>query len=104
MARLVIFDLDGTLLDTVEDLGNATNYALRMCGFPERPLQDYYQLVGRGIYNLFRQAMPVSDEAMAQASDEAMVQKMASYFSHITANICATARSRIRGFRRCCAN
>ncbi len=57
MTKLVIFDLDGTLLDTVEDLGNATNYALRMCGFPERPLKDYYQLVGRGIYNLFRSAM-----------------------------------------------
>ena len=72
MTKLVIFDLDGTLLDTVEDLGNATNYALRMCGFPERPMKDYYQLVGRGIYNLFRSAM--------QAPDEAMVQKMASYF------------------------
>ena len=104
MTKLVIFDLDGTLLDTVEDLGNATNYALRMCGFPERPLKDYYQLVGRGIYNLFRSAMqapdeagvsasdaskaPVPDEAGAPTSDaskapipdEAMVSRMASYF------------------------
>lgn len=104
MTKLVIFDLDGTLLDTVEDLGNATNYALRMCGFPERPLKDYYQLVGRGIYNLFRSAMQAPDEAGVSASDaskapvpgeagaptsdaskvpvpnEAMVQKMASYF------------------------
>ena len=80
MTKLVIFDLDGTLLDTVEDLGNATNYALRMCGFPERPLKDYYQLVGSGIYNLFRSAMQAPDEAGLTVPDEAMVQKMASYF------------------------
>jgi phosphoglycolate phosphatase len=106
MTKLVIFDLDGTLLDTVEDLGNATNYALRMCGFPERPLKDYYQLVGRGIYNLFRSAMQAPDEGKVTLPDrgneaasvegnvpasvevsaavpvpnEAMVQKMASYF------------------------
>ena len=104
MTKLVIFDLDGTLLDTVEDLGNATNYALRMCGFPERPLKDYYQLVGRGIYNLFRSAMqapgsgkvtlpdggnetvsvegnvPVPVEAGAPVPDEEMVSRMASYF------------------------
>ena len=36
MTKLAIFDLDGTLLDTVKDLGDATNYALRECGFPER--------------------------------------------------------------------
>lgn len=106
MTKLVIFDLDGTLLDTVEDLGNATNYALRMCGFPERPLKDYYQLVGRGIYNLFRSAMQAPDSGKVTLPDggnetayvegnetvsvevsaavpvpnEAMVQKMASYF------------------------
>ena len=111
MTKLVIFDLDGTLLDTVEDLGNATNYALRMCGFPERPLKDYYQLVGRGIYNLFRSAMQAPDSGKVSLPDggnetasvevasvegnetvsvevsaavpvpnEAMVQKMASYF------------------------
>ena len=69
MTKLVIFDLDGTLLDTVEDLGNATNYALRMCGFPERPLKDYYQLVGRGIYNLFRSAMQAPDEGKVTLPD-----------------------------------
>lgn len=70
--KLAIFDLDGTLLDTVEDLGNATNFALAQCGFPKRPIHDYYTLVGRGIYNLFRKAMPEPDESM--------VEKMAACF------------------------
>ena len=74
MTKLAIFDLDGTLLDTVEDLGNATNYALTRCGFPTHPTAAYYQMVGRGIYNLFRAAVP------SEYSDEATVQKMASYF------------------------
>ena len=74
MTKLAIFDLDGTLLDTVEDLGNATNHALTRCGFPTHPIDAYYQMVGRGIYNLFRAAVP------SEYSDEATVQKMASYF------------------------
>ncbi len=72
--RLAIFDLDGTLLDTVEDLGNATNHALEQCGFPPHPVSDYYLLVGRGIYNLFRSAMPAGE-----ASEE-NVRRMASFF------------------------
>ena len=58
MTKLIIFDLDGTLLDTREDIANACNYALRMCGCPERRLDEYNMLVGRGIYNLFRGALP----------------------------------------------
>ena len=58
MKKLVIFDLDGTLLDTIEDLGNATNHALRTLGFPERLQDEYYKLVGRGITNLFKGAVP----------------------------------------------
>ncbi len=58
MTELVIFDLDGTLLNTIEDLGTACNHALRMCGCPERRMEEYNMLVGRGIYNLFRGALP----------------------------------------------
>lgn len=74
MTKLAIFDLDGTLLNTVEDLGNATNYALEQCGFPTYPINSYYQMVGRGIYNMFRIALP------SEYSNEENVQKMASYF------------------------
>lgn len=84
MTRLAIFDLDGTLLDTVEDLGEATNHALESCGFPKRPISDYYQLVGRGIYNLFRLAMqPRPDSGLAPLDPgvvEEMVPRMASCF------------------------
>lgn len=74
MTKLAIFDLDGTLLNTVEDLGNATNYALEQCGFPIHPIDEYYQMVGRGIYNLFRAAIP------SEYATEDNVQRMASYF------------------------
>lgn len=58
MIRLVIFDLDGTLLDTLEDIADACNHALNECGFPSRNLDEYRKFVGRGIMNLFRSALP----------------------------------------------
>ena len=58
MKKLVIFDLDGTLIDTLKDLAEATNFALEGCGFPKRDLAEYNFLVGRGITNLFRGAVP----------------------------------------------
>ena len=74
MTRLAIFDLDGTLLDTIEDLAAACNYALKRCGCPERRLGEYNGMVGRGIYNLFRAALPEDRKT------EDMVQKMAGIF------------------------
>lgn len=83
MTKLVIFDLDGTLLNTVRDLGNATNYALVQCGFPERPENDYYTLCGRGIYNLFRGAVPSGQDT------EENVERMAGHFlSWYDAHMC----------------
>ena len=58
MKRLAIFDLDGTLLDTVADLANATNQALAQCGYPTHPTEAYYQFVGNGINKLFARALP----------------------------------------------
>ncbi len=72
--KLAIFDLDGTLLDTIEDLGRACNFALKACGCPERKMEEYNRLVGRGIYNLFRSALPEDRRS------EQMVMKMKSFF------------------------
>ena len=52
MTKLIIFDLDGTLIDTRIDIANACNHALEQCGFPKRALDEYNMLVGRGIDNL----------------------------------------------------
>lgn len=74
MTKLIIFDLDGTLIDTREDIANACNYALEQCGYPIVPLEEYNMLVGRGIDNLFRGALPEGHKS------EEMVAKMRSIF------------------------
>lgn len=58
MIKLVIFDLDGTLLDTVADLANSTNFALEKCGFPTHETSAYNLFVGNGINKLFERALP----------------------------------------------
>lgn len=62
MKKLVIFDLDGTLLNTIADLGNACNYALRMMGFSEHALSTYNYMVGNGVRKLVERAEPDADE------------------------------------------
>ena len=54
----ILWDLDGTLLDTLEDLADGVNYALREFGYPERTLEEVRRFVGNGAFNLIRQAVP----------------------------------------------
>jgi phosphoglycolate phosphatase len=56
--RAVLFDLDGTLLDTLDDLADSTNLALRQLGLPEHPVESFKQFIGDGIENLIRRAVP----------------------------------------------
>ena len=58
MVRAVIFDLDGTLLDTLEDIGRAANRVLSSNGFPDHPLESYKYFVGDGAAVLFQRALP----------------------------------------------
>ena len=57
----IIFDLDGTLLNTIDDLGYACNYALEKTGYPTYPIEAYPAKVGNGINNLIRRALPESE-------------------------------------------
>ena len=54
----ILFDLDGTLLDTLEDLLDATNYALKVHGYPARTLPELRRFVGNGAYNQMRLSVP----------------------------------------------
>ena len=68
--KLVIFDLDGTLLDTIDDLGAAVNHAMRLRGFPLHSRDEYMKMVGHGARNLMRQALPDGhkDDDMVEAA------------------------------------
>lgn len=59
--KAVIFDLDGTLLDTIEDLGNAMNRMLERHGLPVHPVSSYRYFVGNGAKKLVERALPDND-------------------------------------------
>ena len=68
--KLVIFDLDGTLLDTLDDLSAAVNHAMQQRGFPQHTREEYRMMVGHGARNLMKQAVPAEyrdDEALIDA-------------------------------------
>lgn len=70
--RAIIFDLDGTLLDTLEDLANATNWALKRNGMPNRALAEIRQFVGNGVRRLIERAVPegTGEELLARTFDD----------------------------------
>ena len=63
MKKLVIFDLDGTLLNTIADLAAATNQALQYYGYPIHDTDAYRFFVGNGINKLFERALPENERS-----------------------------------------
>jgi len=60
--KLIIFDLDGTVINTIADLAQSTNHALKALGYPTHPEEAYKFMVGNGINKLFERALPESDK------------------------------------------
>lgn len=77
-----IFDLDGTLLDTLEDLADSLNYALRQSGYPERTISEVRSFVGNGIRKLIERGVP-------KGTEEAMIQKVHGDFTEHYKTHCA---------------
>ena len=92
MKKLVIFDLDGTLLNTLEDLCSSTNFALHSEGLPGRSLDEVRRFVGNGIRKLIERAVP-------EGTDAELTDRVFSAFkTHYTAN-CEVKTAPYEGIR-----
>ena len=79
--KAVIFDLDGTLLDTIKDLGNSMNYILEKYGYPIKEEEHYIRTIGNGLRNLAKRSFPesiVTDELL----DKTVPEFIGHYANH----------------------
>ena len=74
----VIYDLDGTLLNTLEDLANAVNHAMRESGYPERTSEEVCRFVGNGVHKLCERCLPPDTPA---AEVETFFAEFNDYYS-----------------------
>lgn len=74
MKKLVIFDLDGTLLDTIADLAESANHALKQLGYPTRDMETIRTFVGNGVNKLLFRALPDEEKT------EENVMRMRTHF------------------------
>jgi len=84
---IIIFDLDGTLLNTIDDLGYACNYALEQTGYPTYPIEAYPAKVGNGINNLIRRALPEEER-----TEENIMRVRAHFVPYYNAHNCDYTR------------
>lgn len=81
--KLVLFDLDGTLLNTIADLREAINHAMALRAYPQYTLDECTQMVGHGVRNLIYQALPDNVRDDATAVDAALADFTDYYSDHI---------------------
>lgn len=73
MYKAVLFDMDGTLVDSVGDLGAATNHALSLHGYETRPVERYGEFAGSGVYVMIQRALKpveVDDDTLHAIRDD----------------------------------
>lgn len=85
MKKLVIFDLDGTLVDTISDLANACNYALSTMGFPTHHLSVYPFYVGNGVSKLIERSLPT--DSRDKETIRNVRQKFTEYYDEHTIDL-----------------
>ena len=84
MKKLIFWDLDGTLIDTLEDLGAAVNHALGLRGLPLLGPEDFRKMVGRGVRNLVAQAV---EKAAGRTDDAYIDSALADFKEYYCAHI-----------------
>lgn len=79
--KALVFDMDGTLINTLEDLADSTNFALKQHSYPINPTDDYRFFVGSGARNLIKRALPSSDHA-----EDIIDEVLETYKKHYATN------------------
>ena len=87
MKKLVIFDLDGTLLDTIADLAESANHALKQLGYPTRDVEKIRTFVGNGVNKLLFRALP--DEEKTEENMMRMRTHFVPYYDTHNADLSA---------------
>ena len=86
--KLAIFDLDGTILDTLEDLAGSLNYALATEGYPGRTLEEVRRFVGNGMLNLVKTAL-TEPFLQGEESQKAQIQLEAADIEAVAQRVVA---------------
>ena len=81
--KAVIFDLDGTLVDSLADLSDSVNLMLESYGFPTHEMEQYRYFVGNGSKKLMERTLPRDKAASAEFVEEALVKYKAIYKEHL---------------------
>lgn len=82
MKKAVIFDLDGTLADSLESMQYCSNYAIGTCGFPEIPLEKFKIFVGDGAETLIRRCLAYSGDVEGEYFEKAFLQYQMFFKEH----------------------
>ena len=81
MYKLAVFDLDGTILDTIGDLADALNHTLSLYSYQQKTTEETRSMVGRGLRNLLKSATGLSDGSKL----DSMLAELVSYYSEHSA-------------------
>ena len=81
--KLILFDLDGTLLNTIADLSEAVNHALKLRGLPLHTPEEITKMVGHGVRNLITQALPAELHNDTATVDAVLTDFTDYCFAHI---------------------
>ena len=79
MIKTIIFDLDGTLFNTVKDMAEACNHALTVLNYPTRTIDEYYKFIGNGLTMLYKRCLP--DDWKTPENLEKMKNEFTKYYS-----------------------
>ncbi len=85
--KAVIFDMDGTILNTLQDLTDATNFALKSFDMPERTIEEVRTFVGNGVKKLIERAVP--ENTSCEKTDQVLSRFLEYYSKHSNDNTCS---------------